>query len=70
MANLLQPGSTAPYSGVFKVIHAERHAPDHYVIALYGETFPGCKDCLGKVRFEAAISAVYIKAHPFFASDR
>lgn len=70
MANLLQPGCKAPCSGLFKVIHAQQHAPEHYVTVIYGETLPPCKECLLEVRFEAAISAVNMITHPFFKSDR
>jgi hypothetical protein len=27
-------------SGAYKAIHANKHIPAHYVIALHGETFP------------------------------
>jgi hypothetical protein len=70
MVNLSQPGNKAPHSGLFKVVHAQQHTPEHYVTVLYGETFPPCKECLNKVRFEGVISAVHMNAHPFFNSDR
>jgi hypothetical protein len=31
---------TAHSSGVYKAIHANSHTAPHYVIALYGDTFP------------------------------
>jgi hypothetical protein len=65
MVNLSQPGNKASHSGLFRVIHAQQHAPEHYVTVLYGETFRPCKECLNKVRFEGAISAVHVNAHPF-----
>jgi len=33
-------GLAALSSGVYKAIHANNHAPSHFVIALRGEIFP------------------------------
>jgi len=35
MPEVFEPGSGAPSSGVYKVIHARQHAQPHYVTALY-----------------------------------
>lgn len=40
MAKSFSVGETATHSGVYRVIHANSHTPAHYVIALYGDTFP------------------------------
>jgi hypothetical protein len=39
MANVLQAGESAPFSGVYKVIHSGQQSEAHYVLALRGETF-------------------------------
>jgi hypothetical protein len=67
MSDELQPGNRALRSGVYKVIHAQQHAESHYVIVLLGEIFPPCVECSYQVRFELAIPAVHVKAHPHFA---
>lgn len=59
-------GDVAPCSGVFKVVHSLEHVAPHYVIALYRDPFPSCLECGDEVRFELALSAVYVKAHPAF----
>jgi|HubBroStandDraft_5_1064220.scaffolds.fasta_scaffold140397_2 hypothetical protein len=66
MADIFRAGDAAPCSGVFKVVHSLEHVAPHYVIALYRDLFPPCKECAEEVRFELAISAVYIKTHPGF----
>ena len=67
MSDQLQPGSKSFCSGVYKVIHARQHAESHYVILLFGEIFPPCTECSQAVRFELAVSAVHVNAHPRFA---
>ena len=69
MSNVLEPGTKAPCSGVFKAIHVRHHAPPHYVTAVFGEIFPRCQECFNEVRFELAVSAVHVKAHPFFSTN-
>lgn len=66
MADIFRAGDTAPCTGVFKVVHSLQHAAPHYVIALYRDTFPPCLECTDEVRFELALSAVYVKTHPAF----
>ncbi|HXY07887.1 MAG TPA: hypothetical protein VEI52_08525 [Terriglobales bacterium] len=67
MSDELHPGNKALCSGLYKVIHARQHAESHYVIVLFGETFPSCTECSHHVRFELAMSAVHVNAHPHFA---
>ena len=67
VSDQLQPGNKALSSGVYKVIHARQHAESHYVILLFGEILPPCMECLQAVRFELAVSAVHVNAHPRFA---
>jgi hypothetical protein len=66
MPEVFEPGSGAPSSGVYNVIHARQHAQPHYVTALYGDTLPPCQECSIKVRFELAMPAVHVNAHPLF----
>jgi hypothetical protein len=66
MAIALVAGDKAPSSGVYKVLHSESHVQPHYVTLLYGDVFPMCQECFGKVRFELAMSAVHVNAHPLF----
>jgi hypothetical protein len=66
MAEIFQPGDRAPCSGMYRVVHALRHAASHQVIALYNDTFPCCLECIDEVRFELTLSAVYLSAHPCF----
>lgn len=63
---VFRAGDVAPCSGVFRAVHALDHAAPHYVIAFYRDTFPPCVECSDEVRFELAISAVYVKTHPAF----
>jgi hypothetical protein len=70
MPEILEPGDRVPSSGLYKVVHAGRHAQSHYVTALYGDTFPACLECLNGVRFELTIVAGYIRAHPLFIRSR
>ena len=66
MPNVCSAGDKVPTTGVYKAIHAGRHAEPHYVMALFGGTFPTCLECIDNVRFELALSAVYVNAHPQF----
>jgi hypothetical protein len=66
MPEILEPGDRVPSSGLYKVVHAGKHALPHYVTALYGDTFPPCLECADGVRFELAVVAGYIGAHPLF----
>jgi hypothetical protein len=66
MADIFQPGDRTPCSGMYRVVHALTHTSSHHVLALYGDTFPHCLECTDEVRFELALSAVYMRAHPCF----
>lgn len=46
----LAPGETIAMTGVYRVVHAE-HRADHEVVAITGDILPGCRVCLGEVRF-------------------
>jgi hypothetical protein len=39
MANVLQAGESAPFSGVYKVVHSGQHSEAHYVLALAERLF-------------------------------
>jgi len=66
LAQIFKPGDQAPWSGIYKASHDGVHVTEHYVTSLAGEVFPECVQCAAVVRFEAAVSAVYIGAHPHF----
>jgi len=66
MSKIWRPGDRVPTTGIYKTIHGRQHAPAHYVTALCGDTFPTCLECSDKVRFELALSAVHVNAHPQF----
>ena len=70
MANVLQGEESVPFSGVYKVVHSGRHSEAHYVLALRGETFPGCWRCSDQVNFQLALSAAHLGTHPFFHSEQ
>jgi len=65
LVEMFKPGDQVPASGVYRASHA-KHMGAHYITALFGETFPTCLGCSKHVRFELALSAVYIYAHPQF----
>jgi hypothetical protein len=69
MADVIKPGDKALFSGVYQVIHGQEHAQTHYVTAVYGDIFPSCRTCLDQVRFELAMSAVYVSTHRHFKLD-
>jgi hypothetical protein len=66
MPKTFEAGNRAPSSGVYKVVHGRQHVEPHHVTVLYGDTFPACLECLHRVRFELAIPAAHINAHPLF----
>ncbi len=67
LAEIFEPGDQVPASGVYKASHGRQHLVSHYVTALFGETFPSCLGCSDQVRFELALSAVYVHAHAQFS---
>ena len=55
-ARSYKPGEQIPASGIYKVIHrTHRHAHENIFAA--GQTFPPCKHCGDKVRFQAVNSS-------------
>lgn len=64
--NIFRPGDQAPTTGIYRVFHGREHAEGHYVIALKGDIFPACRECLDNVRFDVAVSAAHVNAHPLF----
>lgn len=69
MPNTYSPREKAPSSGLYVVTHPDKHAEKHYVTVLQGDAFPSCLGCSHRVRFELAISAAYVYAHPLFKCD-
>jgi len=58
-AALLHPGSAAPESGIYRVIH-DRHRAAHLVVAIRGEEFPNCRKCRATVRYELVQASEYV----------
>ena len=67
MREAFQAGQAVPCSGIYKAAHASRHTAAHYVVALDGDTFPRCRECRDRVRFELALHVTYIKSDPQFS---
>ena len=67
MREEFQAGQAVPCSGIYKAAHASRHIAAHYVVALDGDTFPPCRECSDRVRFELALHVTYIKSDPQFS---
>jgi hypothetical protein len=70
MANVLLAGESVPFSAVYKVVHSAQHRQAHFVLALRGETYPGCSRCSDQVKFQLALSAIHVVTHPFFHSEQ
>jgi len=66
MPDVYRAGEKVPATGVYKAVHTKEHIPTHYVTALFGDTFPACSECSDKVRFQLAMSAIHVEAHPQF----
>ena len=66
MAQVFQVGEKVPFSGVYKVVHAQEHSQAHHVTAVSGDAFPGCLQCCNEVQFELLMCALHIKVHPLF----
>lgn len=64
--SIFSAGDTAPFSGIYHVIHDHCDLERHYVVAIYGDVFPSCLKCASAVRFELRLSAVHVNAHPLF----
>ena len=50
------PGEIAPYSAVYRVLHAKHRAP-HEVTLLEGQKFPPCRQCGDDARFELVVTS-------------
>ena len=66
MSQILRPGDRVPTTGIYKAVHGDNTSPAHHVTALCGDIFPTCLGCSDSVRFELALSAVHVNAHPQF----
>ena len=66
MPDNFRPGHRAPFSGVYRAIHAGSHSPPHELTILHGESFPSCVECSDEVVFELMTAAVHVNAHPMF----
>lgn len=64
MPDIFEAGDKVPTTDVYKTVHAGQHVPAHYVTVLFGDTFLPRLDCPDNVRFELALSVVYLKTHP------
>jgi len=63
---IFSAGDTAPFSGIYHVIHDRCDLERHDVVAIYGDVFPSCLKCASAVRFELRVSTVHVNAHPLF----
>jgi len=70
MPEIFRPGNKTRLSGVYKVVHGREHSAPHYVTMLFGDVFPSCLKCSDVVRFELAVSATHVNAHPHFMIAR
>jgi hypothetical protein len=59
-ARVYRPGDRAEITGVYRAAHL-RHRMPHELTVLEGETFPECKRCADKVRFELIHAAPRLK---------
>jgi hypothetical protein len=66
MFEILRSGGKVQRSGIYKAIHAQQHAEPHYVTVLSGDMLPSCLTCSMQIRFELAIPADHVNAHPHF----
>jgi hypothetical protein len=64
--SIFRAGDKVPTTGLYKVVHGREHVEAHYVTALQGDVFPACLECSDNVRFEMALSAARVNAHPLF----
>lgn len=59
-AKVYRPGDRAEVTGVYRASHL-RHRMPHELTVLDGESFPECKKCGDKVRFELIHAAPRLK---------
>lgn len=58
---LYKPGDRVPESGIYKVVHFHDHHAAQEVTCIAGQTFPACRWCGERVRFESIREANYIE---------
>ena len=64
--DIFRAGDKAPTTGIYRVFHGGQHVEGHYVVALQGDIFPACLECSDNVRFDVALLAAHVNAHPLF----
>jgi hypothetical protein len=64
---LYTPGDAVPYSGIYRVTHHNRHAPEHDVTCVSGKAFPLCNECGAGVRFRLLHAVRLIDKHEWFS---
>jgi hypothetical protein len=71
--DVFQPGSNAPISGIYQVIHdkldGEHHAHTHRVLILSGTRFPPCRGCGGSVTFLLGQPEEHIAENEHFTGE-
>jgi len=61
-----KPGEKAPQSGLYTVIHDQKHRQNHEITCIHGNRFPPCNHCGDHVRFRIKTVAKHIKEHESF----
>jgi len=46
-----KPGDTVKSSGIYQVVHDQKHTEPHEVTVVFGKKFPPCNDCGNHPRF-------------------
>lgn len=63
-----KPGDKVLHSGIYDVTHGQDHRDRHEVTCLYGDRFPQCHKCDGRVRFRIRMKALYFEYDADFRS--
>jgi hypothetical protein len=66
MATEYKPGDKVPNSGIYKVVHDNKHVQEHEVTVVANEHFPPCNHCGNHPRFTLIRAAIHIKYHDSF----
>jgi hypothetical protein len=53
-------GSKVPESGIYAVIHRNKHKKSHEVTCIKGAPFPPCRNCGKDVEFRLVRAAIHI----------
>jgi hypothetical protein len=61
-----KPGDEVPKSGIYKVVHDNKHAEEHEVTCIIGKKFSPCNHCSNGVRFTLVRAAHHIDNHDEF----